>query len=218
MKSYDRFDKLRKIALIALCGLVAATAHADDKSDRLVRTLSERMASYKSYEVLFKASMENEFNDVAGRIVVSGDRYYVHVNDYELFCDGKQLYTYNGNEDEVTIEKPDPNDNSVLSNPSRFFRMDGQDFNSAYKGKATVGGRTGEQVELTPKTKGAGYRSIRLLLDPQSGLPVAIGYDTDAATSVEITVDKITPDITVTPDMFTFDTKKHKEVEVIDFR
>ena len=74
-----------------------------------------------------------------------------------------------------------------------------------------------KQLE-TPKTKGAGYRSIRLLLDPQSGLPVGIDYDTDGAGTVEIKISKITPDIAVAPDQFTFDKKKYKDVEIIDFR
>ena len=159
MKPHDRSSLLRRIILPLLLVFTLTTAHADEKSAKLIRTLSDKIASGKAYEILFTASMENEFSDVAGRIVVSGDRYYVHVNDYELFCDGKLLYTYNSNEDEVTIEKPDPNDHSLLSNPSRFFKMDEQDFDNAYKGSVAVGGRTAERVELTPKVKGAGYRS-----------------------------------------------------------
>ena len=96
--------------------------------------------------------------------------------------------------------------------------MDEQDFDNAYKGSVAVGGRTAERVELTPKIKGAGYRSIRLLLDPQSGLPIGIDYDTDGAGTVEIRISKITPGIAVAPDQFTFDKKKYKDVEVIDFR
>ena len=218
MKPHDRSSLLRRIILPLLLVFTLTTAHADEKSAKLIRTLSDKIASGKAYEILFTASMENEFSDVAGRIVVSGDRYYVHVNDYELFCDGKLLYTYNSNEDEVTIEKPDPNDHSLLSNPSRFFKMDEQDFDNAYKGSVAVGGRTAERVELTPRTKGAGYRSIRLLLDPQSGLPVGIDYDTDGAGTVEIKISKITPDIAVAPDQFTFDKKKDKDVEILDFR
>ena len=162
MKPHDRSSLLRRIILPLLLVFTLTTAHADEKSAKLIRTLSDKIASGKAYEILFTASMENEFSDVAGRIVVSGDRYYVHVNDYELFCDGKLLYTYN--------------------------------------------------------SKGAGYRSIRLLLDPQSGLPVGIDYDTDGAGTVEIRISKITPDIAVAPDQFTFDKKKYKDVEIIDFR
>ena len=135
MKPHDRSSLLRRIILPLLLVFTLTTAHADEKSAKLIRTLSDKIASGKAYEILFTASMENEFSDVAGRIVVSGDRYYVHVNDYELFCDGKLLYTYNSNEDEVTIEKPDPNDHSLLSNPSRFFKMDEQYFDNAYKGR-----------------------------------------------------------------------------------
>ena len=90
--------------------------------------------------------MDGEFDGVQGRIVVNGDRYRVEVNGSELYCDGKLLYTFRADEDEVTIERPDPGDRSLLSNPPRFFRLEGDDFEVAYKGREDAGGRTSRPV------------------------------------------------------------------------
>lgn len=110
--------------------------------------------------------MDGEFDGVQGRIVVSGDRYRVEVNGSELYCDGKLLYTFRADEDEVTIERPDPGDRSLLSNPPRFFRLEGDDFEVAYKGREDAGGRSLDRLELTPKSPDAGYRSIEIGVDP----------------------------------------------------
>ena len=102
---------------VLFCTLLAAWAvlplRADDRGRALVRSLSAKIASYASYEVLFTADMDGEFDGVQGRIVVSGDRYRVEVNGSELYCDGKLLYTFRADEDEVTIERPDPGDRSI---------------------------------------------------------------------------------------------------------
>ena len=208
---------------VLFCTLLAAWAvlplRADDRGRALVRSLSAKIASYASYEVLFTADMDGEFDGVQGRIVVSGDRYRVEVNGSELYCDGKLLYTFRADEDEVTIERPDPGERSLLSNPPRFFRLEGDDFEVAYKGREDAGGRSLDRLELTPKSPDAGYRSIEIGVDPADGMPVQVVYRVDgAAAPLRIRIDRLVPNVPVKDSDFTFDPQKHPGVEVIDFR
>ena len=209
---------INRILLTLLCGLSFLTGLSDDKSKSLVADLVRKIASYKSYEVTFTASMPGQFDDVQGRIVVSGDRYYVNVNDSELFCNGKLLYTYRSDDNEATIEEPDPDDPSLLANPPRFFRLGSGDFESSYKGPVTTAGRKTERVELTPKNRGAGFRSILLDIDPATGLPVSVSYRMEGDDTIEIEILKFRPDVPVSSATFTFDKSKYKGVEIIDFR
>ena len=195
---------------VLFCTLLAAWAvlplRADDRGRALVRSLSAKIASYASYEVLFTADMDGEFDGVQGRIVVSGDRYRVEVNGSELYCDGKLLYTFRADEDEVT-------------NPPRFFRLEGDDFEVAYKGREDAGGRSLDRLELTPKSPDAGYRSIEIGVDPADGMPVQVVYRVDgAAAPLRIRIDRLVPNVPVKDSDFTFDPRKHPGVEVIDFR
>ena len=138
---------------------------------------------------------------------------------YELYCDGKLLYTFRADEDEVTIERPDPGDRSLLSNPPRFFRLEGDDFEAAYKGREDAGGRSLDRLELTPKSPDAGYRSIEIGVDPADGMPVQVVYRVDgAAAPLRIRIDRLVPNVPVKDSDFTFDPRKHPGVEVIDFR
>ncbi|MDD3108540.1 MAG: outer membrane lipoprotein carrier protein LolA [Alistipes sp.] len=191
---------------------------ADPTAQGLIQKLSTQMNGYKAYELRFTATMEGEFTALPGRIVVSGSRYYVQVNDYELFCDGKLLYTYNTQEEEATLETPRPNDPSLLSNPARFFRLSDEDFVMQYRGTATVGGKKVEQVDLTPKQRDAGYRSIRVQVDPTNGWPVSVRYEGEQSAPIEVKITKVTPNVAVTPSTFVFDRKAHKGVEVVDLR
>lgn len=58
MKPHDRSSLLRRIILPLLLVFTLTTAHADEKSAKLIRTLSDKIASGKAYEILFTASME----------------------------------------------------------------------------------------------------------------------------------------------------------------
>ena len=176
------------------------------------------MNGYNSYEMQFTVRMDQEFGDMPGRIVVSGNRYYVSVNGAEVFFDGKVRQTYNSRDNEVVIETPDPSDNNILSNPARFFRLYDQDFNHVYQGTAIVGGKNAEVVRLTPKQSGSGYASILLQLDPVTKLPLGVVYNMEDSDAARITIRKITPNVPAQAAAFTFDKSKHKGVEVIDFR
>ena len=58
MKPHDRSSLLHRIILPLLLVFTLTTAHADEKSAKLIRTLSDKIASGKAYEILFTASME----------------------------------------------------------------------------------------------------------------------------------------------------------------
>ncbi|HJB85501.1 MAG TPA: outer membrane lipoprotein carrier protein LolA [Candidatus Alistipes merdigallinarum] len=209
--------KLYYLTALVLC-LTAASLHAQDRGTAVVEALAKKMTGYKNYRIEFTADMENEFSDLPGKIIVGGACYRVEINDYEVYCDGKNLYTYNTNEDEVTIEQADPADPSPLTNPARFFQSGMKDFRCVYKGTGVIDGKTVERIELIPtKQQAGGCQSILLALD-QNALPVSIEYRTEGAAPISIAIKKVVPLTELPSDTFVFNRKAHPEVEVIDFR
>lgn len=210
--------RLKSLVFSFFLTLSVVSAFADNNSKTLLDAMSAKVASFKTYEVQFSVGMDGVLGDVKGRFVVSGERYYVAVDDSELFFDGKLKYTYSSDNNEVVIELPDPTDNSILSNPTRFFTLYNDDFKHIARGATTVGGVKCESVELTPKKANSGYSNIIVSIDTATSLPKLIKYRMDGSAELIITVDKITPNLTVPPSTFTFDKSKYKGVEIIDFR
>ena len=197
------------LTALVLC-LTVVDLYAQDRGTTLVESLAQKMTGYKNYRI--------EFSDLSGKIIVSGACYRVEINDYEVYCDGKNLYTYNTNEDEVTIEKADPTDPSPLTNPARFFESGIKNFQCIYKGTETKNAKTVERVELLPsKLQANGCKSILLEVD-KSSLPVSIEYRTEGAAPITIAIQKVVPLTDISSDTFVFNRKEHPEVEVIDFR
>lgn len=208
-----------KRVITAVLLLCAVAAQADTRSKTVLDALTAKFAEYKSYRVDFKVAAQGEFGAVPGYFVVSGANYYVNVNDSEVFSNGKLKYTYNDDDNEVLIEEVDPADNNILSNPSLFLRAYDKDFNHRHLGQAVQGGRTLDLIELTPKQSGAGYNALTLKIDTGTRQLVGISYRMEGMSTVaEITVERITPNIAVSPATFAFDKKKYPGVEVIDFR
>lgn len=207
--------KLR-IFCSVLLGLLAFNVSADTQSKSVLDAMTSKMASYKSYEIQFVLEMDGEF---AGRIIVSGDKYFIDTEGMEVFSDGKVKYTYSLMDDEVILENADRTETDFLLNPSLFFKQDYGAFTHISKGSSTIGGRIVEVVELRPNKADSGISLITLYIDASTKLPVQLTTDleqTDARSVIKI--NKITPNVTVTPSMFTFDKSKHIGVEVIDFR
>ncbi len=209
--------------IIFLClGLLlcSPTLRADERSKAILDRLAATINGYTSYQVDFSTSMEGEFTNIPGKFIVSGKRFYMEVYDSEVFCDGKNTYTYQKISNEVTIEAVNPDDRTVLANPTQLFLFYDRDFSHRFVGAATVAGRSVMEIELTPKTKGAGFHSITLGVDPQTGAPVSLSYQMTESgkKTLEVVVKRLIPNVAVTDATFTFDPKKYPGAEVIDFR
>ena len=191
---------------------------ADEKSKALLSSLSAQMDAYTSYEIDFTSSMQGEFSRLDGKVIVSGERYYMNTPGMEIFFDGESIWTYTHDLKQVVREKPRTGTN-LLDNPVRFFKLYDADFEHVYRGRATWQGKSVDVVELTPRRSGEGYSSMVLRLDASTHLPVSLSYQMESSSApLEITVRKLTPNVPVTDARFTFDQRAHKEVEVVDFR
>lgn len=205
-------------AVLAALLFVAAPSRADERSKALLSALASEMAGYKSYEIEFTSSMKGEFDDLDGRAVVSGDRYWMSTPGMEIFFDGESIWTYSHDIKQVVREKPRTGTN-LLDNPVRFFKLYDEDFTHTYRGRATWNGRQVDVVELKPKKSGEDYKSMLLRLDASTHRPLSLSYDVEGSSApLEITVRKLTPDVPVSDARFTFDRRAHKDVEVVDFR
>ena len=202
---------------VALC-LSVVSVRADEKSKALLSALATEMAAYKSYEIEFTSSMEGEFGDLDGTVIVSGERYYMSTPGMEIFFDGESIWTYTHDIKQVVRERPRGGTN-LLDNPVRFFKLYDEDFDHVYRGRTTWKGKSVDVVELTPRQSGEDYSSMLLRLDASTHRPLSLSYRVAGNFSpLEITVRKLTPNVPVSDARFTFDRRAHKEVEVVDFR
>lgn len=204
--------------LTLLLSVLVFGLRADERSQEIMRKMMAELNSYKSYSVTFTATMAGEFDALPGELIVSGEKYYLDVYDSKVYFDGKNGYTYSETNEEVIIEKPDPNDNRLFANPAKIFALYERDFNSNYIGTASVGTKKATKIELTPKSADTGYNKV-ILYAGADGIPLKVVYHlSEYGKDLVLDVVRFVSNVSVGEDTFRFNPAQYPDVEVIDFR
>lgn len=202
-----------------LC-LTAVVAGADERSSALLDRLSSLIGGYGNYRVEFTVYVLGLApQQIEGYYLVNGDKYYITVEDREIYCDGKLKYEVSGADREVTLDRVDPADRNILSNPTRAFEFLDGAFTHAYRGEATADGKRCDEVVLHPSDKTLGLSEVTLDVDRATGLPVRLSYRLEGSDApIGIGIDRIVPGAAADPAVFVFDRSRYKGFEIIDFR
>ncbi|WP_294597075.1 outer membrane lipoprotein carrier protein LolA [uncultured Rikenella sp.] len=210
---------MRRFLLFLLFLLSVPTVYADQRSERLLNAVRTKIQSYKSYRVGFTATVEGEGTTI-GNLTVSGRRFVASVFGQELYYDGTMLWNYLPKAQEVTVERLDPADPNILSNPAKLMNIDPKDFeHSSLPAVTTAQGKELQTVELKPKQATADYTALTLYIDPATSLPVRISIAVPGSDRpIELQLKEWKVNIPVSEATFRFDPKAHPGVEIIDFR
>ena len=210
---------MRKIFIGVFTLFSFASAHAQYDQNALV-VLDAMSARYKNIEA-FKASFAQQLTNesagieetLTGQIAVKGNMYVLNVAGQRIFNNGTDVYTYNPEFSEVTINsyEPDPEESEItLSNVYEIYK-------DGFKYVLTSTESNGDRViDLDPESREKSYFKIRMVINSKNEL--------NSFTVFERTGNKYLYTIssfesTSLPDSyFTFDVSKYPNVEVIDFR
>ncbi len=102
--------------------------------------------------------------------------------------------------------------------PNRIFSIGQSGFKSRMGESKKAGDNTLHTVELTPEDTKKPYFKIVLQIDKSKNLLTSLKVMNKSGINVNYTIDKFMQNIEAPDVLFSFDTAKHKDVEVIDLR
>ncbi len=219
---------MRYIFSFALLGAIFINTIAQDdyeqnvkKAKEILDKVSTKTKSYKTISADFTFSMENLQEDISetneGTILIKGDKYKVSLMGVDTYYDGKAIYTYMKEAEEVNITEPDPEDEETL-NPATIFTIYETGFKYKYIGEKTENGKTFYEIDLYPENRDKPYSRIKLKIlkdDLQLYSLRQVGKDGNNYTVV---VKSMKTNIPLDDSIFVFDPSKHPDVDVIDMR
>lgn len=207
---------MRKIVLIAAALMVSANLLADSKSDELLAALQKKVDAFGDYRVEFRVTVDGQSMD--GTYEVSGNSYHIRTADVEVFCDGVTRWEVNIPDEEVLIDQVDPNDRTILGNPTRMFDFLDGSYTHEYISRATLKDGPADKIELT-ETVGAEQDKLAVYLNVATGLPARISYHLDNLnTDAVVDIESISTRVAIDRSAFGFDPDRYKGFETIDFR
>lgn len=205
----------KTILTIAAVMAAAVNLFADGKSDEILKTLQKKVTDFGNYRVEFSVAVDGQ--SLKGLYEVSGESYRIVTPDMEVYCDGRTKYEVSLLDEEVMVDSVNPNDRTIMGNPTRLFDFLDGSYTHKYVGKALANGINCDEVELRETAAKEGEK-LNAFISSSTGLPVRLVYWLDNLnTDAVVDIVKITPRITIDK-AFGFDPARFEGFELIDFR
>jgi outer membrane lipoprotein-sorting protein len=215
---------MKKIYLFALLGIATLATSAqtnDPDAKKVLDAVSAKFKSFKAVQASFTYIVQNAagktLSSKKGTVTMKGNKYRVSFSGQEIFCDGATVWNYDKSANEVTITKLDQSSGSLT--PQKIF-SDFYDKDFLYKlnGEKKQGGKTLQEIEMTPKDKSKNFHKVYVLIDKNAKTVYSTKVLENTNDSYSYTVTSMKTNLPAADDMFVFDKKKYPGVEEIDNR
>jgi len=220
IKSESKYKKHMKnlIILFFLLAFVAVYGQKDQKAIDFLDQVSAKTKAYKSIKADFSYKMENakaKINEEKqGSLLLSGDKYKMQASGQTVICDGKTIWTFMPESNEVQVNSLDNKDEALT--PSKLLSNYNTNFKSKILTDKNADPRT-VRIELIPNTVKNYNRTILIVDKAKLQVKSFVIYD-KSGNIFTYTITRFQTDLPVSPADFTFDSKKFPGVEVIDMR
>ena len=200
--------------LLLTCTSVFAQNGAKDILDKS----AAKIKAYPAVEIEFSLIMENKEEDIReehqGKAYMKGSLYKLEVMDVVNYYDGKNIYTYMPEAQEVNLKNPSDEEEEML-NPTKIFNI----HNTGFKQKliSNTGGTA--YIELYPNDLNKNFIKIGIWVKTSdSSIQKVKSFGKDGNNLIIKIKSLKQPTQLPTDSFFKFDPAQHPEVEIVDMR
>lgn len=197
-------------------------AQQNPEAKKILDILSEKTKSHKVIETGFKVTYtnikDNINNSSEGSIIIKGDKYRLKFMGTESFFDGKTLWSYLPDVNEVNITEPAPDDEDIFNNPKRLFTIYENDYKYQLIENISENGKDYSLIDLYPYDLEEEYSRIRLQINTSEYfLSSATIFGKDGS-NYTITINNYKTNSDFEDSYFVFNKTNYPDVELIDMR
>ena len=202
--------------IIACLFLLFATqvVSAQNNAETLIRLLVNQMKSHENIEMAFNYQISPDgknFGDKEqGRAWLQGEAFKLEMADQQIISDGKTIWTYLINDEEVMVSNASEGTDNT---PLKLLTSLDESYVATLTNIDSQGNAT---IELAnPKGQ---YKRVTLKINAmKTELKSADIYMEDGSKAL-VNIEEMKYDQKLDDKFFSFDTKKHPKVDVIDMR
>lgn len=220
---------MKKLPLVVATLFLALYSFAQNNSlgtsDPAAKTIldgvSKKFKTFKAVQAGFTLKVEDLKGKVQGTkkgtVYMKGSKYRVTITGQEIFCDGKDVWTYDKAANEVTITELDQSGGAIT--PQKLFtNFYDKDFLYKLNGEKKEGTRVLQEIELTPIDKSKNFHKVYILVDKKAQTIYNTSIMEKSGNKYSYTVNTMNGKAPLTDNTFVFDKKKYPGVEEIDLR
>ena len=216
---------MRKLFLITILSffVFAVNAQQDAKAKEILEKVTKTTQSLSSIEAKFSFEMNNKTENIqdksSGTLILKNKKYKLNIPQMglQVTCDGKTIWTYMVNSNEVSISSMDEETDDLM-NPTRIFTIYERGFNYKFAGESVDGGIHVYNIDLSPQKPTGDINSIKLMIDKQKMLIHGANMTGKDGNKYNVIISQFKTDGVFKDSDFVFDPAKYKGVEIVDMR
>lgn len=215
------FVLLSVISLLSIAGKIQTNADQDPKAKAILDELSKKSKTYTSIKADFTLSLETKDQkkeSQTGKIQIKGDKFKLDIKGQEIICDGKTIWTYLKEANEVQISNKEAKVSEEL-NPATVFTLYEKGYKYKFDKEEVKGKVTTQIISLFPmnpdKKK---FHTVKLYIDKTKKQITSAVFLMKDGSKQSIVITSFTPNTPLADTFFSFDAKAHPGVEVMDLR
>lgn len=152
-----------------------------------------------------------------GKAYMKGDKFKLEIPDAITWFDGTTQWVYVKETEEVNISNPTGEELQGIS-PSVLFSIYKKGYNLVYKGEKKAGGKTIQEVELTPQKKNADITKIIVQIDKTNNTFHKISLTDKVGMLNSLTINSYQSGSNISDATFSFNKKEYPRAEIVDLR
>lgn len=208
---------------LAVFAFAQAPADNDPKAKAILDDLSKTTKTYKSitaeYEQIILNKDKKQVDKQTGKVEVKGKKFRLEIPGNTIVCDGKTVWTYNKDAQEVTIKNFEANTEGGLD-PTNIFTIYETGYKYKYDKEEKIGANTYNVISLFPtiKPEKKKFHTIKLYVDKTKKQVHEIKVMMKDGGMQTYEIKKFTPNENLSDANFVFDTKSFKADQIVDER
>jgi len=202
--------------LLLLFPLFCYSQNPETIIDQAAAAYNNAVGVQASFVMNNTSQREGYAESFEGTIRMKGEKFVFETPDMKVWFDGKTMWSYIEQNEEVNITNPSGED-LRFTNPSILLAGYKKDFSVQYKGEGTLNGKAIQKVELTPKSKGE-INKVELQIEKASHLPLRMAIDASNGVHSVITITRTNTAVNLPDSEFRFNASQYPQAEIIDLR
>ena len=205
--------RTKNIIACLLLLFAAQAVSAQNNADAIIRVLVDQIKSHKNVEMAFSYQIGSDKSlseSLKGHAWLQGEAYKTEMADQQTISDGKTIWLYLIDDEEVMVSNANEGTDNT---PLKLLTS----LNNSYVATLTnIDAQGVASIELAnPKGQ---YKRVTLKINAKKTELKSVDIYMEDGNKISITVEEMKFDQKLDDNFFTFDTKKHPKVDVIDMR
>ena len=205
--------------LLAFMMGTVLVAQTDKDAEKLLENVVNKTSSYKNFKAELAYTMVNKEMNIdekkQGVIFLQGESYRIEMEGQVIISDGKTVWTYLKDSDEVMISDIEDNEESV--SPTKILTTYNKDFKAKFSSDPKYKNSDLKMIDLKPND-GNQFENMSILVNQKNLSLESFSLLDKNGNVFTYHIISLTPNITLTGNTFLFNVADYPGVEVIDMR